>query len=86
MEQTDCRSAASAHSDLQGGEVLLMRRMGFAPPIAPISSVSKRAYGDFFARNLTSSEVEALDVLFPATNATTGRRLFSDDEAESCGR
>ena len=34
------------------GEVLLMRRMGFAPPIAPISSVSKRAYGDFFARTL----------------------------------
>ena len=63
------------------GEVLLMRRMGFAPPAAPISSASKRAYDDFFARNLTSSEVEVLDELFPATNATTGRRLFSDDEA-----
>ena len=65
------------------GEVLLMRRMGFAPPAAPISSASKRAYDDFFARNLTSSEVEALDVLFTATNATTGRRLFSDDIEES---
>ena len=65
------------------GEVLLMRRMGFAPPAGPISSASKRAYGDFFARNLTSREVEALDEQFPATNATTGRRLFSDDGAES---
>ena len=68
------------------GEVLLMRRMGFAPPAGPISSASKRAYDDFFARNWTSSEVEALDVLFPATNASTGRRLFSDDGAESCGQ
>ena len=58
-----------------------MRRMGFAPPAGPISSASKRAYDDFFARNLTSSEVEALDVLFPVTNARTGRRLFSDDGA-----
>ena len=63
------------------GKVLLMQRMGFAPPAAPISSASKRAYGDLFARNLTSSEVEALDELFPATNARTGRRLFADDGA-----
>ena len=68
------------------GEVLLMRRMGFAPPAAAISSASERAYDDFFARNLTSNEVEALDVLFTATNATTGRRLFSDDRAESRGQ
>ena len=67
------------------GEVLLMRRMGFAPPAGPISSASKRAYDDFFVRNWTSSEVEALDELFPATTATTGRRLFSDDGAESRG-
>ena len=33
------------------GEVLLMRRMGFAPPAGPISSASKRAYDDFFVRN-----------------------------------
>jgi len=68
------------------GEVLLMRRMGFAPPAGPISSASKRAYDDLFARNLTSSEVEALDELFPATTATTGRRLFSDDGAGSRGQ
>ena len=67
------------------GEVLLMRRMGFAPPAGPISSASKRAYDDFFARNWTSSEVEALDELFPATAATIGTRLFSDDGAESRG-
>ena len=68
------------------GEVLLMRRMGFAPPAAPISSASKRAYDDFFVRNLTSSEVKAMDELSPATNATTGRRLLSDDGAGSCGQ
>ena len=65
------------------GEVLLIQRMGFAPSAGPISSASKRAYDDFFARNLTSSEVEALDELFLATTAMTGRRLFSDDGAES---
>ena len=61
------------------GEVLLMRRMGFASPAGPISFASKKAYDDFFARNWTSSEVEALDELFPATAATIGTRLFSDD-------
>ncbi|XP_066318321.1 uncharacterized protein [Miscanthus floridulus] len=67
------------------GEVLFMRRMGFAPPAGPISSASKRAYDDFFAMNWTSSEVEALDELFPATTATIGTRLFTDDGAESRG-
>ena len=66
------------------GEVLLMRRMGCAPA-GPISSTFKRAYDDFFARNWTSSEVEALDELFPATAATIGTRLFSDDGAELRG-
>jgi hypothetical protein len=66
--------------------VLLMQRMSFAPPAAPISSTSKRAYDDLFAENLTSSEVEALDELFPVTNARTGRRLFSDDGAGSRGQ
>jgi hypothetical protein len=65
------------------GEVLLMQRLGFAPPGAPISPSFKRIYDDLFAGNLTSSEVEALDELFPATNARTGRRLFSDDGAGS---
>ncbi|XP_066374092.1 uncharacterized protein [Miscanthus floridulus] len=68
------------------GEVLLMQRMDFAPPAASISSVSKRAYDDLFAGNLTSSKVEALDELFPVTNARTSRKLFSDDEAGSCGQ
>jgi hypothetical protein len=67
------------------GEVLLMQRMGFAPPKAPVSSASKRAYDDLFAGKLTSSVVEALDALFPATNAMTSRRLFLDDEAGSHG-
>jgi hypothetical protein len=67
------------------GKVLLMQRMAFAPPAAPVSSASKRAYDDLFAGNLTSSEAEALEVLFPVTNAKTSRRLFSDDEAGSHG-
>ena len=62
-----------------------MRKMGFAPPAGPILSTSKRAYYDFFARNWTLSEVEALDELFPATAATIGTRLFSDDGTESRG-
>jgi hypothetical protein len=63
-----------------------MQRMGFALPTAPISSASQRTYDDLFAGNLTLSEVEALDELFPAVNARSGRRLFSDDGAGSCGQ
>jgi hypothetical protein len=55
-----------------------MQRMGIAPPAALVSSTSKGAYDAIFTRNLTSSQVEALDKLFPAANTRTGRKLFSD--------
>ena len=58
------------------GKVLLMKRMGIAPPAAPVSSASDRAFNTMFGGNLTSSEVEALDELFPATNNRSGRKLF----------
>jgi hypothetical protein len=67
------------------GEVLLMQRMGFTPPAALVSSASKRAYDDLFAGNLTLSEAEALEALFPTTNTRTSRRLFLDDDAGSRG-
>jgi hypothetical protein len=60
------------------GEVLLMQRMGIALPAAPVSSASKGAYDTIFTGNLTSSQVEALDELFPVANTRTGRKLFSD--------
>jgi hypothetical protein len=53
------------------GEVLLMQRMGIAPPAAPVSSASKGAYNAIFTGNLTSSQVEALDELFLAANTIT---------------
>ena len=60
------------------GKVLLMKRMGIAPPLAPVSSASKGAYDAIFVGNLTSSQVEALDELFPVANTKAGRKLFSD--------
>jgi len=60
------------------GEVVLMKRMGIAPLAAPVSSASKGAYDAIFLGNLTSSQVEALDELFLATNTKAGRKLFSD--------
>ena len=86
MKQTNCHSAASAHSDLQAGRGAPHAEDGLCTTAGPISSASKRAYDDLFARNLTSSEVEALDAPFPATTARTGRRLFSDDGAGSRGQ
>ena len=69
------------------GEVLLMQRMGFAPPAVPVSSASKGTYEALFARNLTPSHVAALDELFPETNSKAGRRaLFSDDGVGSCSQ
>ena len=55
-----------------------MKRMGIALSAAPVSSASKRAFNAMFVGNLMSSEVEALDKLFPATNNRSGRKLFSD--------
>ena len=56
-----------------------MKKMGVAPPVAPVSSVYKLAYDAIFVGNLTSSHVATLDELFPATNSRAGRRaLFPD--------
>jgi hypothetical protein len=52
--------------------------MGIAPSVAPASPASKGAYDAIRTGNLTSSQIEALDELFPAVNARTGRKLFSD--------
>jgi hypothetical protein len=63
-----------------------MKKMGIVPPAAPISSVSKEAYDAIYTGNLTSSQVEAFDSLFPATNKRVGRKnniLFSDAEVGS---
>jgi hypothetical protein len=74
QEQTDCCSTTGARTDLQRGEVLLMKRMGTLSQVTPTSSASKRAYDAIFTGNLMSSQVAALDELFPATNNRAGRR------------
>jgi hypothetical protein len=61
------------------GEVLLMQRMGIAPPAAPVSTTSKATYDAIFTGNLSSSQVEALDELFPASNCRAARTLFAED-------
>jgi hypothetical protein len=61
------------------GEVILMQKMGIAPPAALVSSASKGTYDILFIGNLKPSHVAALDELFLATNNRAGRRaLFSD--------
>jgi hypothetical protein len=55
-----------------------MQRMSIAPPAGPVSYASQVAYDTIFTGNLTSSQVEALDELFPATNSRVGRTLFAD--------
>jgi hypothetical protein len=56
------------------GEVLLTKRMDNLSNATPTSSVSKRAYDAIFIWNLTSSQVAALDELFPATNNRASRK------------
>jgi hypothetical protein len=61
------------------GEVILMQKMGIAPPAALVSSASKGTYNAIFTGNLKPSHVAAPDELFPATNNRAGiRALFSD--------
>jgi hypothetical protein len=59
------------------GEVL-MQRMGIAPPATPVSTTSKATYDAVFTGNLSSSQVEALDELFPAANCKAARTLFAE--------
>ena len=56
------------------GEVLIMQRMGFTKgPSAP-SVLELEAYEKLFGGDLTASEAEALDELFPAVWARQTRR------------
>jgi hypothetical protein len=54
-------------------EVLLMKKMGVLPPSAPVSSVAKRSYDGIFTGKLTTSQVAALDELFPVSKCKSGR-------------
>jgi len=55
------------------GEVLLMRKMGILQNTAPPSPGAKWAYDAILSGNLTTSQVAALDELFPATKTRAGR-------------
>jgi hypothetical protein len=57
--------------------------MGIAPPEALVSYASQVAYDAIFTGNLTSSQVEALDELFPMANIRVGRALFGDGGGRS---
>ena len=50
------------------GEVLLNKRLGFAAPTALVSSASRGILDALRSETLSSSEVEALDALFPVFN------------------
>jgi hypothetical protein len=56
-------------------EVLLNQRLGIAPPTAPVSPAPKGILDSLRSGTLSSSQVEALDVLFPAYNGTRVRPL-----------
>jgi hypothetical protein len=60
------------------GEVLLNQRLGIAPPTAPVSPAPKGILDVLCSRTLSSSEVEAMDAMFPVFN---GRAcdLFRED-------
>jgi hypothetical protein len=55
------------------GEVLLMKKMGVQLPHGPVSSAAKRSYQSIFKGNLSSSQIEAFDELFPAVQSRAGR-------------
>jgi hypothetical protein len=59
-------------------ELLLNQRLGIAPPTAPVSPAPKEILDILRSGTLSSSEVEAMDTLFPAFN---GRAcdLFRED-------
>ncbi|KAG0514987.1 hypothetical protein BDA96_10G240100 [Sorghum bicolor] len=59
-------------------EVLLNKRLGFAPLTALVSPVPRGILDALRSRSLSSSEVEGLDELFPTFNRRTCE-LFQED-------
>jgi hypothetical protein len=51
--------------------------LGIAPPAAPASLASKVTLDDIHSGNLTVSQVDALDALFPALKGVA-RELFTE--------
>ena len=59
---------------IKRGEVLIMQRMGYTRgPSAP-SALELEAFDRLFDGNLTVSEAEALDELFPAIGKAPSRQ------------
>ena len=54
---------------LKRGEVLIMQRMGFTKGPSTSSASELAAYDKLFGGDLTASEAEALDELFPAVRS-----------------
>jgi hypothetical protein len=77
----DCCSTDGHISVSKHGEVLIMKRMGFVAPSALISSTAKHSYDLYFQGNLSKSNIEALDELFPACRAMTGGAVWSGTSA-----
>lgn len=63
------------------GEVLLMKKMGFAPPQAAPSSAAKKSFDALFTANLSDNDVAAFDDMFPAARPRTGRALRQNSAA-----
>lgn len=55
------------------GEALLVKKMGVLPAVAAPSAASRRTFNALFEAKLSVTEVEAFDVLFPATKTRVGR-------------
>lgn len=52
----------------------MMQKMGLQLPRAPVTTVSKKAYKAVFTGNLSDSQIEAFDEMFPAVNAGRATR------------
>lgn len=57
----------------KSGEILLMKKMGIAPPQAPPSSAAKKSFDSLFTSKLSDNDVEVFDDMFPAARIRTGR-------------
>jgi len=72
MPHRSARIAAQTLSHIptaKRGEVLLMQKMGVQPPRAPVTTASKKAYQAIFTGELSDTQVEAFDEMFPAVKA-----------------
>lgn len=73
QEHQDCGAAAHTHPSIKAWRGSPDEKDGVPPPLTLVTPTTKRAYEAIFTRNLSESQIAALDELFLAAVCKAGR-------------